>query len=55
MNVRRTCPPAEFGLKKSEHMIMWDFAQDKVVAEYLACFQRRCAELQAELPDETRS
>jgi len=27
--------------------MMWDMMQDRVVAEYLNCFQRRCAQLEA--------
>ena len=36
-----------FTLRSAEHCLMWDFAQDAIMSEYLACFQRRCAELKS--------
>ena len=36
-----------FTLRSAEHCLMWDLAQDAIIGEYLACFQRRCAELSA--------
>ena len=36
-----------FTLRSAEHCLMWDFAQDSIMSEYLACFQRRCAELKS--------
>ena len=35
----------DFCLRNAEHVLMWDIAQDKVISEYLNCFQRRCAVL----------
>ena len=40
----------DFCLRNAEHVLMWDFAQDKVIGEYLHCFQRRCAELDKRPP-----
>jgi len=37
----------DFALRNAEHVMMWDMMQDRVVAEYLNCFQRRCAQLEA--------
>ena len=35
----------DFCLRSAEHVLLWDFAQDQVISEYLNCFTRRCAEL----------
>ena len=40
----------DFCLRNAEHVLMWDIAQDKVIGEYLHCFQRRCAELDKRPP-----
>lgn len=40
----------DFCLRNAEHVLMWDLAQDKVIGEYLHCFQRRCAELDKRPP-----
>jgi ribosome-associated toxin RatA of RatAB toxin-antitoxin module len=37
----------DFALRNTEHVMMWDMMKDRVVAEYLNCFQRRCAQLKA--------
>lgn len=49
MNARSTRLDLElaFTLRSAEHCLMWDFAQDAIIAEYLTCFQHRCAELSA--------
>lgn len=36
----------DFELKNPEHILMWDFAQDKVVSEYVRCFSQRCVDLE---------
>jgi coenzyme Q-binding protein COQ10 len=35
----------DFCLRQSEHVLMWDLAQDKIMSEYVGCFSRRCTEL----------
>lgn len=37
----------DFALRNAEHVMMWDVMQDRVIAEYLNCFQRRCANIEA--------
>ena len=37
----------EFGLKSAEHQLLWEFAQDKVIREYVQCFSKRCVDIEA--------
>lgn len=37
----------DFCLRNPEHVLLWDFAHEKVIAEYVACFSRRCGQLEA--------
>jgi len=37
----------DFSLRNAEHLLLWEFAQDKVISEYVRCFVKRCAELEA--------
>ena len=37
----------EFALRSPEHALIWEFAQDKVVSEYVRCFSKRCIDLEA--------
>ena len=36
---------ADFRLKKAEHLILWELAQDKIISEYMRVFIQRCAYL----------
>ena len=38
----------DFSLRNSEHTMMWELAQDKIIAEYVRCFSQRCVTLEAE-------
>lgn len=43
----RMAPCTDFSLRNAEHLLLWEFAQDKVISEYVRCFVKRCAELEA--------
>lgn len=38
---------ADFSLRNPEQVLMWDFAHDKIISEYVRQFSRRCAAVEA--------
>lgn len=45
-NATRLDLELDFCLRNAEHILLWDFAQDKIISEYVSCFSRRCSALQ---------
>ena len=45
--MRSLAPPADFSLRKPEHVLAWELAQDQIISEYVHCFSRRCQALEA--------
>jgi len=37
----------DFSLRKPEHVLAWELAQEQIISEYVHCFSRRCQALEA--------
>ena len=45
----------DFSLRSPEHILMWEFAHDKIISEYVRCFSKRCVTLEADDGSTTES
>ena len=38
---------ADFSLRNTEHLLLWEMANERIISEYVRQFSKRCVELEA--------